>query len=176
MTWEDKVFVRPVCDKCRTKGELTDGTYWESASLAAEHYREEGWAFTEYITHYQKHPTNKWLNRRTTQIVRVTCPACITCEVCGDSEYAYDVDGHWVCEEHEDHEFPHCPTCTAGLQSPPLILWPDGTRSRCNDSFHQQDEGKDMEDKHIHHYVPVREGTWNGEPLFKLRCECGAKP
>lgn len=32
------------------------------------------------------------------------CPECQHCEVC-QSEFAYSVDGHLVCEDHEDHNF-----------------------------------------------------------------------
>lgn len=36
------------------------------------------------------------------------CPSCVAnmrCEVCGSAAYTYVVDGHKVCEDHEDHDF-----------------------------------------------------------------------
>jgi hypothetical protein len=31
-------------------------------------------------------------------------------------------------------------------------------------------------DQHIHHFVPVRAGTWAGEPAYKQQCACGKTP
>jgi uncharacterized protein YecE (DUF72 family) len=28
---------------------------------------------------------------------------------------------------------------------------------------------------HVHHFVPVRRGTWHGQPSFELVCECGVQ-
>ena len=30
-----------------------------------------------------------------------------------------------------------------------------------------------MSNEHIHHYTPRRAGTWNGEPSYVQRCDCG---
>lgn len=37
-------------------------------------------------------------------ITALLCPACQHCEVCGAGR-AYEIDGHLVCEDHEDNDF-----------------------------------------------------------------------
>lgn len=45
---------------------------------------------------------NGWYYLREKDIL--LCDKCQQCEVCQDGG-AYDIDGHLVCEDHEDHNF-----------------------------------------------------------------------
>ncbi len=44
-----------------------------------------------------------WFYSREKYFDRILCPRCQTCEVC--KAPGHEVDGHLVCEEHEDHGF-----------------------------------------------------------------------
>lgn len=94
------------CTECGyIQTEYGDFSGFDNPDRAIEDVAENGWfersRITKVLPPDDQHPHG----RQIVETVALLCLDCQKCEVC-DVSPAYEVDGHLVCDDHEDHDFP----------------------------------------------------------------------
>ncbi|XAO35521.1 hypothetical protein SEA_MORGANA_87 [Gordonia phage Morgana] len=88
--------------------EYGDYSGWGDENTPIESLTDDGdWFKREVVTRVIPADDSYPYERKVYQLVELLCLECVAkavCEVCGEA-HAYPVDGHLVCEDHEDHDF-----------------------------------------------------------------------
>lgn len=105
MSYREITMYAAVCDGCGCGVDDCDYSAWTDEGGAREDAVSDHEWFEKTRLERIDPPSPDHLTGYRTVSLRLLCPKCQRCEVCG-SENAYSVDDeHLVCEDHEDHVF-----------------------------------------------------------------------
>lgn len=104
---EEVTYYIAQCDKCKDRADYPEFGAYDDYTWALEAaVNDLGWLEQTRVIGTSLATPDKPRTSPITETVGLLCTKCISCDVCGTKKHVFAEDGHVLCREHEEHEFP----------------------------------------------------------------------